>query len=109
MPVKKSSFNVALCSDTELHTLLQVTQDEIAKREDNRKRRRKEWICRYYNEAVYNAAIEVVGETVIVAILKNGHIHMTKTHPIDGDVFDVKTGVAVAYCKAIGLRIPDFI
>lgn len=109
MPVKKSDFYVNKYSDAELHTLLEAVQDEITKREDARKRRRQEWIEHMSWEAYHRGAVEVVGETVIVAILKNGSIHMAKTHPINGDVFDMDTGVAVAYCKAIGLCIPDFI
>lgn len=60
-------------------------------------------------EAYHRGAVEVVGETVIVAVLKYGSIHMAKTHPINDDVFDMETGVAVAYTKAMGLRVPDFI
>ena len=109
MPIKKTDFYVNKYTDTDLHILLEAVQDEIARREDARKRRREEWIYRNSDEAYHRAAIEVVGETVIVAVLKNGSIHMAKTHPINGDVFDVDTGVAVAYAKAKGIRIPSFI
>ena len=60
-------------------------------------------------EAYHRGAIEVVGETVVVAIWKNCSVHMAKTHPIKGDEFDMDTGVAVAYCKAVGMPVPDFI
>ena len=109
MPVKKSDFYVNKYSDAELHTLLEAVQDEITKREDARKRRRAEWIEHMSWEAYHRGAVEVVGETVIVAVFKNGSIHMAKTHPINGDVFDMETGVAVAYCKAVGVPVPDFI
>lgn len=109
MSVKKSDFYVNKYSDTELYTLLEAVQDEITRRKDARKRRREEWIEHMSWEAYHRGAVEVVGETVIVAVLKNNSIHMAKTHPINGDIFDEETGVAVAYCKAIGLRIPDFI
>ena len=109
MPIRKTDFYVNKYTDTDLHTLLEAVQGEIARRETERRRRRAEWIEHYSWEAYHRAAIEVVGETVIVAVLKNGTIHMAKTHPIDGDEFDMETGVAVAYTKAIGLRVPDFI
>jgi hypothetical protein len=109
MPTKKTDFYVSKYTDTDLCILLEALQDEIARREDARKRRREEWIEHMSWEAYHRGAIEVVGETVIVAVLKNGSIHMAKTHPIKGDEFDMDTGVAVAYCKAIGLRVPDFI
>ena len=109
MPIKKTDFYVNKYTDTDLRTLLEAVEDEIARREDARKRRREEWITRMSWEAYHRGAIEVVGETVVVAIWKNGSVHMAKTHPIKGDEFDMDTGVAVAYCKAIGLQVPDFI
>ena len=109
MPAKKTDFYVNKYTDTDLRTLLEAVQDEIVRREDARRRRRADWIEHMSWEAYHRAAIEVVGETVIVAVLKNGSIHMAKTHPINGDEFDMETGVAVAYTKAIGLRVPDFI
>lgn len=109
MPAKKTDFYVNKYTDTDLHTLLEAVQDEITRREEARKRRRAEWIEHVSYEAYHRAAIERVGETVIVAVLKNGSIHMAKTHPINDDVFDMDTGVAVAYYKAMGLRVPDFI
>ena len=109
MPAKKTDFYVNKYTDTDLRTLLEAVQDEIARREDARKRRREEWIEHMSWEAYHRGAVEVVGETVIVAVLKNNSVHMAKAHPIKGDVFDMETGVAVAYCKTIGLRVPDFI
>ena len=109
MPAKKTDFYVNKYTDTDLRTLLEAVEDEIARREDARKRKREEWIEHMSWEAYHRGAVEVVGETVIVAVLKNGSIHMAKASPIKGDVFDMDTGVAVAYCKAIGLRAPDYI
>ena len=109
MPAKKTDFYVNKYTDTDLRTLLEAVQDEIARREDARKRRREEWIEHMSWEAYHRGAVEVVGETVIVAIWKNGSIHMAKTHPIKSDEFDMDTGVAVAYCKAVGMPVPDFI
>ena len=109
MPIKKTDFYVNKYTDIDLRTLLEAVQDEIARREDARKRRREEWVEHMSWEAYHRCAIEVVGETVIVAVLKNGSIHMAKTHPIKGDEFDMDTGVAVAYCKAVGVPVPDFI
>ena len=109
MPAKKTDFYVNKYTDIDLRTLLEAVQDEIARREDARKRRRKEWIEHYSWEAYHRGAIEVVGETVVVAVWKNGSIHIAKTHPNKGDEFDMETGVAVAYCKAVGMRVPDFI
>ena len=110
MPLKKTDFYVNKYTDTDLRTLLEAVQDEVARREAARKRQREEWIYRYANEAYHrNAKFEVVGETVVLALWNNGHILMSKATPINGDVFDVDTGIAVAYAKAKGICIPSFI
>ena len=109
MPAKKTDFYVNKYTDTDLNTLLEAVQDEIARREDARKRRRAEWVEHYSWEAYHVGAVEVVGETVVVAVWKNGSVHIAKTQPIKGDKFDMETGVAVAYCKAVGVPVPDFI
>lgn len=109
MNVKSICDSMIRLSDPELVSIWTSATNELARREEARKRRREEWIEHMSWEAYHRGAVEVVGETVIVAVLKNGSIHMAKTHPIDGDEFDMETGVAVAYTKAIGLRVPDFI
>jgi hypothetical protein len=109
MPIRKTDFYVNKYTDTDLRTLLEAVQDEITRREDARKRRREEWVYRYSNEAYHYGNHIVVGNTVVVAVEKNGSIEIAKTSPINGDKFDLDTGVAVAYAKAIGLRVPDFI
>lgn len=114
MPVKKSDFYVNKYSDAELHTLLEAVQDEITKREDARKRRRQEWIDSHINKFyAYCGKFERVGDTIIVAYY-NPHplgygVRMGRSTPINGDVFDLDTGIAVAFAKAMGERIPDFI
>jgi hypothetical protein len=104
-----TQFCVSKYTDSDLQALQKAVQNEIALREDARRRRREEWIHRYYNGACHRAVFEVIGNTVVVAVDRNGSIHMAQAHPVKGDVFDMRTGVAVAYCKAMGLRVPDFI
>ena len=40
---------------------------------------------------------------------RNTGMHMATARPVHGDTFDRAVGVAVAYAKAIGMTIPDFI
>jgi hypothetical protein len=101
-------------SDAELHTLLEAVQDEITKRKDARKRRRTEWIDSHINKFyAYCGKFERVGDTIIVAYFNPSPIgygvHMGRSTPINGDTFDLDTGLAVAFAKAMGERIPDFI
>ena len=97
-------------SDADLAELRQLICEETCNRERKRREARKNWIYRYAQEAYHRGNFEVVGnDTVVVAVCQNGHIVMGKTTPVNGDKFDLDTGVAVAYAKAVGLRIPDFI
>ena len=97
-------------SDGDLVELRNLINEETCGRERKRRQMRADWIYRYANEAYHRGNYEVVdGKTVVVAVCQNGHIVMGKTTPVNGDKFDLDTGVAVAYAKAMGLRIPEFI
>lgn len=112
MPVKRNeigAFMLSKLSDAGLAQLQQDVNEEILRREAQKQRARKDWIYRYSYEAYHCGNYMVIGNTVVVAVEKNGRILMGKTSPINGDKFDQDTGVAVAYCKALGLRVPDFI
>lgn len=97
-------------SDTDLAELRHLICEETCNRERRRREARQAWIDRYAREAYHCGNYEVVnGNTVVVAVYQNCHIVMGRSTPVKGDKFDLDTGVAVAYAKAVGLRIPDFI
>lgn len=104
-----NQFYVNKYTDSDLRALLEAVQREMTARKQRREQARKEWISRYSNEAYHYGNYIVVGNTVVVAVEKNGSIEIAKTSPINGDKFNLDTGVAVAYAKAIGVRVPDFI
>ena len=97
-------------SDSDLNELRALIGEETHAREHRRKQARDQWIAshiRQYRNCTANH--EVVGETVVVAVQWYGHIAIAKATPINGDVFDLDTGIAVAFAKAMGERIPDYI
>lgn len=97
-------------SDADLDELRLLIIEETGRRERNRREARRNWVYRYAQEAYHRGSHEIIcGNTVVVAVCHNGHIVMGKSTPIKGDKFDLDTGVAVAYAKAVGVRIPDFI
>ena len=104
-----NQFYVNKYTDADLQALLEAVQREMTARKQRREQARKEWIYRYANEAYHYGNHIVVGNTVVVAMKKNGSIEIAKTTPINGDKFDLDTGVAVAYAKAKGIHIPSFI
>lgn len=97
-------------SDADLQELRLLISEETYGRERKRKQMRQDWIDRYSREVYHRGSYEIIcGNTVVVAVCQNGNIMMGKSTPIKGDKFDLDTGVAVAYAKAVGLRVPDFI
>lgn len=107
-----NSFSVSKLTDSDLSKLMEAVIVEMARRDEERKARRQEWVndmyWRYVNHP--NATCIHVGETTIVAVYdrRTGQ-RMATAVPVHGDVFDHDTGIAVAYAKAIGESVPDFI
>lgn len=114
MPIKKTDFYVNKYTDTDLQTLLEAVQDEIQRREERRRIARQEWIDSHVNKfCAYCGKFERVGDTIIVAYFNSSPIgygvRMGRSTPINDDVFDLDTGVAVAFAKAMGERVPSYI
>lgn len=103
--MNSTTFCVSNLTDTDLSNLLNSCATELQKR-------RAEWIQNYYWSFVGhpNSAIQVTGERTIVAIYsRHDGVRIGTAYPIKGDVYDHETGIAVAYAKALGDRIPGYI
>ena len=97
-------------NDEDLAELVHMVEAETKRRIDARESKRIQWITSHIREYKHSASNhEVVGETVVVAVRWYDHISIAKATPINGDVFDLDTGIAVAFAKARGERIPDYI
>lgn len=106
---KVEAFTLEKMSDADLEKLYLSAQAERIRRADN-KCKRIAWVSKYYKQYQNSIARAVwVGETVVVAVKWMGHIKMATATPVKGDKFDTHTGIAVAYAKACGERIPDFV
>ena len=110
-----TTFSLSLLSDEELMELAsncceERQRRERQRRERQRKEKRLQWITshiRQYKNSTANH--EVVGKTVVVAVRWYDQIAIAKATPINNDVFDLDTGIAVAFAKTMGERIPDYI
>lgn len=99
-------------SDADLNELRSLIIEETCARERERKARRTKWIYNFHSAFMRhpNATYKVIGETVIVSVYdRYSGIHMGATTPCGGDKFELVTGLAVAFAKAMGERIPEFI
>jgi hypothetical protein len=110
--MKTTTFSLTNLTDTDLANLIATCTSEMEKRKQIRKERRDRWIkdatCAYLRHP--NACYARVGETTVVAVYSryNGLL-MGKATPVKGDAFDKDVGIAVAFAKACGERIPDYI
>lgn len=106
---KIDALSLESMTDKDLNDLhLSVCAERI--RRADKKTKRENWVNKYYNQYQNSTARAIwVGETVVVAVKWMGHIKMATATPVKGDKCDTHTGIAVAYAKACGERIPDFV
>ena len=110
--MKNSTFSLTQMTDSEISRLLEECQREQTQRQQIRKKRRDRWIkdviCAYLCHP--NASFARIGETTVVAVYSRyDGLRMGKATPVKGDAFDKDVGIAVAFAKACGERIPDYI
>ena len=112
MHTNNCSFAISRMTDTDLVTLFNTCASEMTKREEQRRERRAKWIRDYHNAFLRhpNASYKVIGQTVVVSVYdRYTGIHMSATTPTGDDKFELSTGIAVAFAKAMGERIPLYI
>lgn len=105
-------FVLSELTDADLLALMSNISEERERRERKRQEERQKWTNHYFYSFLShpNATSIQVDETIIVAFYeRNTGMHISTAKPIQGDVFDMEVGVAVAFAKALGDTIPDFI
>lgn len=97
-------------SDGELDELRSLLNEETSARERKRREARNRWIDgHYYQFKNCCGDYKVVGNTVVIALCWMSGVKMATATAVKGDKFDLRTGIAVAYAKVCGERIPEFI
>ena len=107
-----NSFSLSKLTDSELFRLATECMMEQERRECKRKEERQKWVDDYYYAFLNhpNATAIQVGDTTVVAVYaRNTGMHIGTAKPVHGDVFNREVGLAVAYAKAFGDTIPDYI
>ena len=110
--MKTTTFSVTNLTDTDISRLLAECQRELERREYQRSADRKRWIesCHYGFASHPNASLIQMGDVIVVAVYNRVKgIVMGTARPVHGDKFDKAVGIAVAYAKAIGVPVPDYI
>ena len=109
--MKIDAFTLENMADADLENLYLSAQAERIRRADN-KRKRTAWANDYFAKFVntYDVQYIVSGETTVVAVYDDFiGMRMGKATPVNGDIYDEKVGIAVAFAKAIGHKVPDYI
>ena len=107
--MKIGAFTLETMTDADLENLYLSAQAERTRRADNKIKRQK-WInSRYAQFKNCYGDYKVIGDTVVVALDWMDNIKMATATPAHGDKFELTTGIAVAYAKACGEHIPDFV
>lgn len=107
-----TTFSVSNLTNTDLANLAKACAEETAKRESQHEQRRQEWIHSHYWGFMGhpNASVHTCEKRTIVALYSRyDGVRIGTAYPINGDEYDYDTGVAVAYAKAMGERIPSYI
>ena len=110
--MKTTTFSLSNLTDTDLSNLFNSCATELQKRADQQAKRRKDWIDKHWIAFLShpNAAVHISGKRTIVAIYNRYEgVKIGTAYPVNGDVFNSETGVAVAYAKALGESIPAYI
>ena len=107
-----NSFALSRLTDGDLSRLLTECMMEQERRERKRAEKRQKWVDGYYYAFLNHpnaTAIQVGDTTVVAAYARNTGMHIGTAKPVHGDVFNREVGLAVAYAKAFGDIIPDYI
>ena len=103
-------------SDAALSNFIIKCQNELEWRAQERERerqtkRREKWVGILYREFCENAdaSMRIVNKVTIVAVYRYGNLSMATSTPVHGDVYNKETGIAVAYAKAMGYAVPDYV
>lgn len=109
--MKIGAFTLETMTDNELKILLDDCRAEVVRR-GRLRTQRENWVNDYFAKFAntYDAHYIVAGEVTVVAVYDDfTGMRMGKATPVEGDVYDEKVGVAVAFAKAINHKIPDFV
>ena len=75
--------------------------------------KREQWVRTMVNRYLYHShsASEQIGKITIVSVYDDYYsgVSIGTSRPVDNDKFDEDVGIAVAFAKAIGEPIPDYI
>ena len=106
------SFSLNSLDDKSLEILYNDVCREINARAEARAAKRAGWVrqmCDFYLRHP-NATFMQIGEVTIVSVYSRYEgLRMGRSRPVNDDEYNSDVGIAVAFAKACGEAIPDYI
>ena len=103
---------VSYMSDSQLNALIKFSTEELTKRDEDREEARNAWIKKMCDMYLTHPNTECHRRENLTIVALYSHYNGTRigtAFPVNGDSFDELTGIAVAFAKAIGEPVPDFV
>lgn len=108
----KNQYSFEHLTDAEVKQLFCEVSEELKSRESQLAARRERWVRRNYTRFIRHphAVTLTVGETTVVSVYDEFMgSYIASATPVKGDVYDQKTGIAVAFVKAMREKVPSYV
>lgn len=106
------SFSLDSLNDKALGVLYVDVCREINARAEAKVVKRAQWVRQMCNNYLRhpNSTCMQIGEITVVSVYSRcGGLRMGKARPVNDDKYNVDVGIAVAFAKACGEPVPDYI
>lgn len=106
------SFSLNTLDDKALGVLYADVCREINARAEAKVVKRAQWVHRMYKRYLLHpcSTYMQIGEIIVVSVCtRYGDLRIGKARPINDDKYDANVGIAVAFAKACGEKVPDYI
>lgn len=109
---KTCTFSLNSLDDKSLKTLYNDVCREINARAEDKVVKRVQWVRQMCDRFLShpNSAYMQIGEITVVSVYsRHSGIGIGKSRPIKGDKYSPEVGIAVAFARACGEPVPDYI
>jgi len=106
------AFSLSSMDDKSLDILYANVCREINARAEAKVAKRAEWVRQMCNNYLRhpNSTFMQIGEITVVSVYsRHGGLRIGRARPVNDDKYNVEVGIAVAFAKACGEPVPDYI
>lgn len=106
------SFSLDTLDDKSLGILFANVRREINARAQDKVVKRAQWVRQMCDNYLRhpNATLMKIGEITVVSVYSHYcGLRIGRARPVNGDEYSAEVGIAVAFAKACGEPVPDYI